>query len=76
MYKEQVKGLEVDYVQLASVDTMQPVAELSGPSVLAVAAYVGPVRLIDNVIFDFVDGRPVPDRGVFLDEPSSLTRLP
>ncbi|MFO7300303.1 MAG: pantoate--beta-alanine ligase [Actinomycetes bacterium] len=71
-----LKGLEVDYVQLASVDTMQPVAELSGPSVLAVAAYVGPVRLIDNVIFDFVDGRPVPDRGVFLDEPSSLTRLP
>ena len=41
----------------------------------AVAARVGPVRLIDNVIFDFVDDKPVPDRGIFLDEPSSLTRL-
>lgn len=71
-----LRGLEVDYVKLASVDTMQPASELSGPSVLAVAAQVGPVRLIDNVIIDFVDGRPTPDRGVFLEQPSTLTRLP
>ena len=70
-----LRGLDVDYVKLASTGTMQPVSELATPSVLAVAARVGPVRLIDNVIFDFVDGRPVPDRGVFLDEPSTLTRL-
>lgn len=70
-----MRGLEVDYVKLAAVDTMQPVEDLAAPAVLAVAAHVGPVRLIDNIIFDFVGGRPVPDRGVFLDAPSSLTRL-
>ena len=70
-----IRHLDVDYVQLAAVDTMQPVPDLSAPAVLAVAARVGPVRLIDNVIFDFVDDKPVPDRGIFLDEPSSLTRL-
>ena len=70
-----LRGLDVDYVKLASSATMQPVSELAVPSVLAVAAQVGPVRLIDNIIFDFAGGRPVPDRGVFLDEPSTLTRM-
>jgi hypothetical protein len=41
-----------------------------------VAAHVGAVRLIDNVAFDMEDGRPVPDRGIFLEEPSELTALP
>ena len=71
-----MKGLDIDYVKLASVATMQPVETLDEPAVLAVAAQVGPVRLIDNIIFDVVDGRPIPDRGVFLDEPSTLTQLP
>ncbi len=70
-----LRGLEVDYVKLASVATMQPLATLEEPAVLAVAAQVGPVRLIDNIIFDIKEGRPVPDRGVFLDEPSTLARL-
>ncbi len=74
--KRSLKGLEVDYVQLASVTTMQPLTTLDEPAVLAVAAEVGPVRLIDNVIFDLRDGRPTPDRGVFLDEPSTLARMP
>jgi hypothetical protein len=44
--------------------------------VLAVAATVGKVRLIDNIAFDVDGDRPVPDRGILLDEASELTALP
>lgn len=70
-----LRFLEVDYVKLASQATMKPIPELDQPAVLAVAATVGDVRLIDNVAFDFADGRPVADRGVLLDEPSTLSSL-
>lgn len=71
-----MKALDIDYVKLASQETMKPIETLDRPAVLAVAAHVGPVRLIDNVAFDIVDGRPLPDRGILLDEPSELTALP
>ncbi len=71
-----MKGLEIDYVKLASQETMKPIGTLDRPAVLAVAARVGPVRLIDNVAFDIVDGKPLPDRGVLLEEPSRLTIMP
>jgi hypothetical protein len=68
-----MKGLDVDYVKLASQETMKPIDALDRPAVLAVAAHVGSVRLIDNIAFDMAEGRPVPDRGILLDEPSELT---
>jgi pantoate--beta-alanine ligase len=68
-----LRGLKVDYVKLASQETMQPLEVLDRPAVLATAATVAGVRLIDNVAFDFLGDRPIPDRGVFLDEPSRLT---
>lgn len=71
-----IKDLDVDYVKVASQETMKPIEELDRPAVLAVAAHVGSVRLIDNIAFDIVDRRPVPDRGIILDEPSELTALP
>lgn len=71
-----MKNLDIDYVKLASQATMMPIASLDQPAVLAVAAHVGAVRLIDNVAFDIFDGRPAPDRGILLDEPSQLTALP
>jgi pantothenate synthetase len=74
--RRSVKGLEVDYATLASQDTMVPIPELDRQAVLAVAAHVGEVRLIDNVTFDWVDGRPIPDRGLLLGEASRLTTLP
>jgi len=70
-----IKGLDVDYVKLASRETMKPIETLDRPAVLAIAAHVGKVRLIDNVVFDFEDGRPMPDRGILLDAPSELTAL-
>lgn len=71
-----MKGLAIDYVKLASQETMKPIEVLDRPAVLAVAAQVGPVRLIDNVAFDMVDEEPVPDRGIILEEPSELTAMP
>lgn len=71
-----MRGLEIDYVKLASQETMKPIAALDQAAVLAVAAHVGAVRLIDNIAFDMVDGRPKPDRGILLDEASELTALP
>lgn len=71
-----LRGLFVDYVELASQETMRPIDVLDRPAVLAAAATVGDVRLIDNVAFDMEGGRPRPDRGILLDEPSRLSALP
>lgn len=71
-----LRGLVVDYVELASQETMRPIEVLDRPAVLAAAATVGDVRLIDNVAFDMEGGRPRPDRGILLDEPSRLSALP
>ncbi|MGH8913621.1 MAG: pantoate--beta-alanine ligase [Acidimicrobiia bacterium] len=74
--RRSIKRLDVDYATLASKDTMVPIAELDQPAVLAVAARVGGVRLIDNIIFDWRDGKPMPDRGLILGERSRLSTLP
>lgn len=71
-----IENLDVDYVKLASQETMKPLEELDRPAVIAVAAHVGSVRLIDNIAFDIVGRRPAPDRGIILDEPSELTAVP
>ena len=71
--RKSTRGLEVDYATLASKETMVPIETLDQPAVLAAAAHVGGVRLIDNITFDWDDGRPVPDRGLLLTEPSRLT---
>ncbi len=39
----------IDYVELVDTNTMKPVTELSGPVTLAVAAFVGSTRLLDNL---------------------------
>ena len=71
-----IRRLDVDYVKLASQATMKPIEKLDRDSVLAVAASVGLVRLIDNIAFDFVEGRPIADRGVLLEEPSQMKAMP
>jgi pantoate--beta-alanine ligase len=74
--RRSMKGLEIDYTTLASRETMVPIETLDQPAVLAAAAHVGGVRLIDNVTFDWADGRPIPDRGLILGERSRLSTLP
>lgn len=67
--------LEADYVELVSADTMEPLESLDRPAVLAVAAYVGEVRLIDNLSIEWREGTPRPDRGLILEQPSRLGTL-
>jgi pantoate--beta-alanine ligase len=64
--------LEPEYVALASQDTVEPIETLDRPAFLAVAAWAGPTRLIDNVHLDAAGGGFVADRGVRLDHPSVL----
>ncbi len=43
-------GVRVDYAEIVDPDTLLPVAELSQGALVAVAAWVGTTRLIDNVL--------------------------
>ena len=43
-------ALRLEYFEIVDADTMQPVAEVTGPVCVAAALWVGAVRLIDNVV--------------------------
>jgi pantoate--beta-alanine ligase len=47
--------VEPEYLAAVSAETLQPVTPLAGRILVAVAARVGPVRLIDNVIVEIPD---------------------
>ncbi|MGH9603819.1 MAG: pantoate--beta-alanine ligase, partial [Terriglobales bacterium] len=42
--------VRLDYVEIVDNDTLDPVEEISRGALVAVAAYVGPARLIDNLL--------------------------
>lgn len=42
----------IDYVEMVDASSMQPVAEIRGPVLCAIAVYIGKTRLIDNVVFE------------------------
>jgi pantoate--beta-alanine ligase len=42
-------AVEPDYLELVDPETLEPVAQLDRPALLALAVHVGEVRLIDNV---------------------------
>ena len=42
----------IDYISLVDGDEMQPVETITGPVMLAVAAFIGDTRLIDNIRFE------------------------
>jgi len=50
----QAKGLEIDYLNVFSMNTIQPVESLAAGKryILAGAAYAGHTRLIDNLLID------------------------
>jgi pantoate--beta-alanine ligase len=51
-------GIEPEYLEARDAESLQPVAELEGrPVLIAVAAEVGPARLIDNVTIAGDGGR-------------------
>ena len=40
----------LDYFEIVDPDDLEPVAEISRPALVAVAAFLGTTRLIDNII--------------------------
>ena len=72
VYFEIGDGLNVEYVALAGQDLVQPLTTLDRPAFLALAAWSGETRLIDNVHLDAARDGFVGDRGVRLGEPSVL----
>jgi pantoate--beta-alanine ligase len=52
--------LEPEYVALVERDTFEPVETLARTALLAIAARVGPVRLIDNALLDPAASAPPP----------------
>lgn len=47
--KEEPRG-KVDYAELYSFPELEEIQEVTGPSLLAIAVYMGKTRLIDNII--------------------------
>jgi pantoate--beta-alanine ligase len=46
----QVPSVRLDYLEIVNPDTLDPVKDVSGGALAAVAAIVGSTRLIDNLI--------------------------
>jgi pantoate--beta-alanine ligase len=51
------RGVEPDYLELVRTDDLSPVTRVDGQVLVAVAARVGPTRLIDNTILN-ANGQP------------------
>jgi pantoate--beta-alanine ligase len=47
---QSVSGVRVDYMAIVDADTLLPVASIETGTLVAVAAYVGKTRLIDNFL--------------------------
>jgi pantoate--beta-alanine ligase len=59
-----VPEVHLDYVEVVDAATLEPVTELTTDTLVALAAFVGKARLIDNVTISFAAGVPTPDLGV------------
>ena len=46
----EAEGIEPEYFAAVDVETLLPVTQFNGPTLIAIAARVGAVRLIDNVL--------------------------
>jgi len=49
-------GVEIEYVEAVDAVTLQPLATLDRPVVVAIAVRIGATRLIDNAVFSFSTG--------------------
>lgn len=49
--RQRMADVDIDYVELVDAETFEPVSKVKNTVVLAVAAFVGKTRLIDNIRF-------------------------
>lgn len=54
-------GARLDYYEIVHSDTLDPVADVSHGALVAVAAYVGSTRIIDNLVLHGVGNARVPE---------------
>jgi len=47
---ESVGEISIQYVEIRDTETLEKIEIVNGPAVIAIAAIVGSVRLIDNII--------------------------
>jgi len=47
---ESVDGIFLQYIEIRDAETRERIENVSRPAVIAVAAVVGPTRLIDNIV--------------------------
>jgi pantoate--beta-alanine ligase len=47
---ENSQGIRLDYAEIVHPDTLEPVTDLTSGALIAVAAWVGATRLIDNIL--------------------------
>ncbi len=59
-----VPQVRLDYVEVVDAATLEPVEQIAPDTLVALAAFVGKARLIDNVTITFPAGVPTPDLGV------------
>ncbi len=45
-----VKGTRIDYVAIVNSETLEPVKEIKGKTLVALAVRLGKARLIDNIL--------------------------
>jgi len=45
-----VKGARIDYIAIVNSDTLEPVKEIKGKTLIAAAVRIGKARLIDNIL--------------------------
>ncbi len=45
-------NIKIEYLEIADLDTLEPIKEIKGNVLVAIAAYVGKARLIDNIIIE------------------------
>ena len=45
-----MRSVRLDYFEIVNPETLDPVGDVSAGALVAVAAYVGTTRLIDNIL--------------------------
>jgi pantoate--beta-alanine ligase len=44
------EDVRIDYIEIVDAETLEPVTEIKKRTLIAIAAFVGSTRLIDNII--------------------------
>jgi pantoate ligase/cytidylate kinase len=73
---EHTPELQLQYLELVDPQTLQPLPRVEDKGLLAIAAYVGQTRLIDNLLLSPEQGDPSPERVQHAAPPSSGTTSP